>query len=538
MRLPQIALHLPTPCMRSSLAILPEYTQRAPGRTGMRLGAILAVSGLALFCVLYGAIFSLVFPYAVVPLLAPMALALAVVVWILPESRTAPVGTIAALLFAYSAALILWPNYLAVALPGTPWITISRLIGAPLSFMLLVAVSTSAEVRTTIGKSMSAGRFVCTAFLVFLILQTFSIGLSRNTADSLNKFINAQFGWTSILFVSMLIFHKKKSRRQIAWVLWISIIVVALIGLVEWKEQHVLWAGHVPGFFHIDDAKLAAYMKGGFRPYSDIYRPQSTSTTALGFGEILAITSPFILYFIDSSENWPTRICAFVSTVFVFAAIYASDARSGLIGFSLSVAVSCLAAAVHRWRTQPNGIVGIAVTLSFPVLLLGGLIASFAVHRIRLKVWGGGAQAGSTDARVTQMHMGLPLVVKNPLGYGIGQDAAVLNFRLDSGMLTIDNYYLSVVLDYGVLGLMAFLAFVGGALFMSGRMALKSRLPSSDSRIYLAVFQSLLAFLFIKAVFSQQDNHPIIFMIIGLLLALLAQEPDTLAVNGKAVRKQ
>jgi O-antigen ligase len=192
------------------------------------------------------------------------------------------------------------------------------------------------------------------------------------------------------------------------------------------------------------------------------------------------------------------------------------------------------------WRTRKNSLVGIAVSLSYPAVMVAAVIASFMFHAIRVKIWGGGAQAGSTEARVTQMHMGLPLIAKNPLGYGMGKAASVLNFRLPGGQLTIDNYYLSLALEFGVLGLAAFVAFIGLSMYLSAKHVLTSKLPSSDNRFYLAIFQSLLAFFVIKSVFSQQDNHPIIFMIVGLLLALLSQEPDireAIARRRKAARK-
>src|SRR3546814_19920121 len=79
------------------------------------------------------------FPYTTLFRSPVIALGL-LVIWALPETDWAPTKTLAWLLIAFLIALPLWPNYLAIALPGMPWITLLRIIGAPMILLLLIEI--------------------------------------------------------------------------------------------------------------------------------------------------------------------------------------------------------------------------------------------------------------------------------------------------------------------------------------------------------------------------------------------------------------
>jgi len=88
-------------------------------------------------------------------------------------------------------------------------------------------------------------------------------------------------------------------------------------------------------------------------------------------------------------------------------------------------------------------------------------------------------------------------------------------------MLTIDTYYLTVALEYGVLG---FILYFGAFLFAVGG-ATRYVLAPFDRRNREAGFLlpagiCLINFVVIKSVFAQQDNHPLVFMVLGMALAL------------------
>ena len=154
------------------------------------------------------------------------------------------------------------------------------------------------------------------------------------------------------------------------------------------------------------------------------------------------------------------------------------------------------------------------------------IASTFLVTRLRRMVWGGGAQQASNAGREIQIETGIPKIIKNPFGHGIGQGAETLGTVGSGGMLTIDNYHLLIILEYGVVGFLIYYGIVISAIIYSGRAAISPRLDP-ELTLLAPLCITMANFLVIKSVFSQQDNHPIIFMALGMIAALVyrAQTP-------------
>src|SRR3546814_17037082 len=95
-------------------------------------------------------------------------------------------------------------------------------------------------------------------------------------------------------------------------------------------------------------------------------------------------------------------------------------------------------------------------------------------------------------------------MLSNPWGFGANQGAAALNYRLPSGMLTIDSYYLSIGLDYGVLGFIAFYGMILYAIYVCVRLYLSVR--DEEATIAATLAMALGIYFIIKAVLSQPQT--------------------------------
>ena len=218
--------------------------------------------------------------------------------------------------------------------------------------------------------------------------------------------------------------------------------------------------------------------------------------------------------------RWPIRTAAAATVPFLFFVVLLTGARLGVLGMLVSIMLYVLTWGIQTWR-RSDSVVGPAVVLAYPAVGATVLVATLLVSRLHNVVWGGGETASSTAARATQFHMGIPLIFKNPFGYGIGQGGLVLNFRLPSGFLTIDTYYLMVALDYGIVGFLVYYGLILSSIYYAINNIYR-RLPEMREQIFLQPAAiSLAVFLVIKSVFSEQDNHPIIFMIYGIICATI-----------------
>jgi hypothetical protein len=480
------------------------------------------VGSIVVFCALYGFSFALLAPNLILPLLFPIVFLLTLVVWVLPATQTAPTALLEALFLLFFVGLVVWPNYLAVTVPGLPWITISRLTGPPLAFILLVCVSVSREFRMKLGTALNASQILWKVLVLFVGLQLVSIGLSRNLPQSINKFVDTQINWTMIFFASSYIFLKP--GRAVVWssLIWLMAVVVAAIGLWESSVRHVLWVGHIPWILNIDDETVRRILSGHEREYTGKYRTQSTFSTSLGLAEYIALAMPFVLYFLSENYRWYFRIAAAITVPFLIYVVLLTDARLGLIGCLLAMLGYGLAWPLFRWRRTRDSIVGPAIVLAYPLIFSAAIAATLFVGRIRGLVWGSSATAqGSSQARVDQYNLGLPKIVTHPWGYGAGMGGDALGYRTPGGFLTIDSYFLSIALEYGVVGFILYYGMIALSVYAAGRGLLLKRSVEREMALLVPVTLSLLNFVVIKSVFSQDQNHPLVFMMMGMVVALV-----------------
>ena len=471
------------------------------------------------FCVFYGMCWAFFTPYLVLLLLAPVAILTALMIWALPDARTAPTGVLVKLFFAYFACLILWPNYLALALPGLPWITMARLTGFPLALALLICVSMSKDFRNQVWASMNATPILWRCLVAFILLQTMSLAVSRSPFYSLDRYAIWQTGFTAVFFASCYIFATPGRVIAMARLLWVMAICVGVIAVVEKRLEHVPWAGHIPSFLQVQGERIQLILAGQRRSGDGIYRAQATFSTSLGLAEYLAYCMPFVTHFAVTAEKSATRWAARLCVPFLLFVVLITGSRLGMIGCLTTFLIYTLIWSVQRWRSHRESLMGPAITLGYPALALLVVGATAFIGRLRTVVWGNGAMTSSNLGRHIQWAMGIPKIKSHPWGYGVGMGGETLGYRDLSGLLTIDSYYLVIVLEYGVVGFLLYYAiFVIGGLYAYRSLSTVG-MQAKELSFLTPMTITLANFVVIKSVFAQDDNHPLIAMILGMIAA-------------------
>jgi hypothetical protein len=491
----------------------------SPGRRRARRWV---VGALAVFSLFWGLVFAFLAPALIIILAAPVGILMLITIWALPDLKAAPTRALERLFFIFVVVLIVWPNYLSIILPnsGLPWISIRRLTSAPLSLILLICVAVSRDFRSRLAAALKGQRLIFVPLLIFVVIQTYSIGLSSVPFGSLNKWVDAQMTSTALFFVACYVFTLPGRVERWAAVLWVCAIVVGLIGVWEWRLGRLPWAGHLPAFLSTDP-DVAAELTPHIRAYTDIYRVQSTFGTSLGLGQYLALTMPFLLHFALGPYSTKIRIAAGATVPFLCLVTLITHSRSGMIGVLMALGLYAGYWGITRWRRRKDSLVGPAVVAAYPIMAVLGVAATFVVGRLHSMVWGGGEAAASTGGRTTQYHMGIPMVVKNPIGYGIARGAETLGFREPGGLLTIDTEYLKVALEYGVLGFFVYYFMILYSIYAAARHALADDGSDREISFLSPACIALTSFFVINAVFSQDDNNPLYFGVIGMVVALI-----------------
>lgn len=475
------------------------------------------IISLLLFCAAYGAAFALFAPSFLLNFAIPLAVSAMLAIWALPEGEYAPVQLIQPLYLAFFITLFLWPNYLAVAVPGLPWITLLRAFALPLTGVLLICLSVSRAFRRRIAVVMQVDPWVWRFLAGFVAIQAFSIAVSVNRGLSINQFISTQTNLTAIAVISCFLFAKPGFSK--IWVRTILIITALLcfIGMWEQQTQRVLWADHIPTFLRIEDKHVLMALEGSTRRGE--HRVQATSGTPLGLAEFLGLAAPFVLHYVLGPYSASRRIAGALLLPVTVVVIGVTGSRLGVVLCMSGLLFYLLLWAALYWRRSKKSILAPAIVLAYPMIFLGVIAATFVVGRLRMLVWGGGAEAASNAGRQLQWLQGVPKVLERPWGYGQSTAASVLQVY-NGDLLTIDSYWLSMLLDYGFLGFIAFYGLFARSSWAATKELLKGDL-SPELRLLLPIAVSLINFIVVKSVLSQEANHPLPYMLIGAALGLI-----------------
>jgi hypothetical protein len=292
---------------------------------------------------------------------------------------------------------------------------------------------------------------------------------------------------------------------------------------MESEEQHVLWSGHVPSFLRVEDPSAQLALTSSVRGATGQYRAKATFSTPLGLSEFMALMTPFALHWAVGRYNIILRLLGLALVPTLYFVVRLTDARLGVAGYLASLLIYLLFWSLVRWRRRMSDLLTAAIVYAYPSVFLAAVAATMFVHKIHVIVFGGGAQAASNEARGNQFRMAMPALLRNPIGHGAGQSGLALGYA-PGDFIAVDSYYISLALDYGILGLALYVAIfaivIGSAVTVMLRAA-----PTEDREagLLLPLATCLCAFLVIRGVFQQPDIHPMIFMLMGMVLALVAR---------------
>jgi hypothetical protein len=293
---------------------------------------------------------------------------------------------------------------------------------------------------------------------------------------------------------------------------------IGLISCLEARLHHPVWAGHIPSFMQIDDPAVRRMM-GGVARYGE-YRVAATFPVSLGLAEYLSLMLPFIATYAIGPYRLATRLSAAIAIPFALFIIVLTGSRLGLVGSFIALALTAVLSAAMAWRRNPKSIIGPAVVIASPVTLTVVYASTFFVSFMRHAVWNGGGASASTEGRKIQTALAVPKVLHQPWGYGMGSAAEVVGF-ITGDFVTLDSYYIEIMVDYGPVG---FVVYFGMFIYATIRAVMSFlQYLGKDKEILMLrpLIVSLVTFLIIKSVYNETSNHSIIFMVLAMILVLI-----------------
>ena len=499
-------------------ATLPPFS---PARPALRRAALKLI--FLVFCAFLGVFYGLAFavfpPSLLIYLGFPILIALLVVIWALPDQGHPPSRLLTQLFLAYAVVWVMWPNYLALQLPGLPWISMRRIFGFPLALVFLICMSISPRFREELRRALAGIPLLWKLVMAFLFVQWVTIAMSADPFRSLNIVVNHTILNVTTFFVAAWVFHH--AGRAEAWTRMIigTVIVLSVIAGIEFQQQKVLWADYIPSFLAVTDESVQRTLSGQVR--DGAYRVVTTFTVPLSMAEYLALVTPFVLQKLLNKSGMIWRLFYVSVDGLILAAAIWTGARLGIVGWIVAhVAVGCLWS-YQRWRTNKSDMLGPALALGIPALALAFSVAMFTVPAVKYRTIGGGSTTLSDQGRQEQFDRLGPIVLRNPVGHGAGNSGAVLQYRTASGMFTVDSFVITLLIDFGVVGFILFTLMVLVPAIQMAIFSLKKRGDELD--LVLSLAGSLAVYVNVRLVLSQDDNSAIIYMLLGMTTALAAR---------------
>lgn len=482
------------------------YDQTRPS-----LGHAAAIAlGLAAFGLYVGvaAVASLFAPLAFPLFLAPFALLIFIAA---PRGRAAARKFVWPLMLAATMLMPLWPTFLHVALGPLPLLTPPRAIFYILSALWLYDMAVSPWRRGQLLVKFRRSPWLTGAVVLFFALNALSVPLAEGTVVAARAF----FRQIMILALPFLIFltyvNRPRELKSLVVALVIGAGVAGAIAIGEYATQTLMIAKLAP---LIMAEGQWIEMAQSVKSRDGVFRAQATHTHPISLGEYLTFCAPLALGLALSmrgSGRWGFALAAVV----ILGGILATNSRGALVALPVGIgvlgAIFTIRVLSQPRRARFRPLIGLAVLSMIAV----SPVIMFGAHAL-ITGDAGTSAARSSQARIEQIEMAWPKILKRPvLGYGTGRSTRIVGYY--GRALSLDNYYLSLAVDLGFPGPLAFIAFM--AIAMRRTSSAIASAPLSCKWVLIGLTAALASFLVSRMIISQTQNLNLLFPLIGAIAA-------------------
>lgn len=443
-----------------------------------------------------------------------VAVVAAVLVVLMP-AREREVSTRAFLymLAAFLAAYAIWPPYVAISLPFLPFITPARVLLMVLLAGWIFIAGTARGVHRRLFERLGFAKTLWIALLVLIVFLGLAIPYSPEPAVAVKAFLDQCISLFLPLIVAVTLIESERDIDLIARVLLVTAVLIGLTVVYEAFTRHNIFVTYLSKLVSYRADWLDQILKPAMR-MNGKFRTQGPFTVPLSQAEFFTLLMPFALYAFDKAKNGFVRFgVLLIAALFEFA-IIAADSRTAMVTSVLLIGLFAILRGAMYLRAHPKADLGPLVTLLLSFVALCVPVALIAM----LVKLGLGETLGEHGTRGAQLVLGIPKVLGRPfIGYGPGIGGLVLGYRPDGVNLTIDNYYLGIVLDGGLPAFFAFVTLLGWLIITAIRGALRS--PIERGRIYLMFLLYFIAFALVRTTLSQSDNLSLSYIMMGVFAA-------------------
>lgn len=514
---------------RKSARILPQYNS-LHHRPWWKLASVVFIA-LSLFLIMYTGFLVAVggtlafrfvgFPIGVMALLS---------LWLLPDVDKADNAPFYKLLTAYMFMMVAWPSYVAIAIPGLPWVTPPRLILGVLLISMLTHFPQIAESRRKVVELLGYDKLAFRLYMLFLFMELVVVPLAISPIDVVSYEVMQGVLDLSAMIAAAWLFADVRKVPRLVRVLVLACIFTMLVTLLENYLKRPPWFGYIPSFMKVDPILYDTYMSPQARIGDGRYRVRATFGIVLYYSQYLGIMLPPLLYEMWRMKGWK-RLLAVALIPLILQTVWYLNARTAsiallisLFGFAGLVMLRQLLFRSKGDALKPG--IMLAVMLMGVAAMMGAIASS---HRLQMYTIGGSQHAGSDEIRNQQWAGAWRAVGRNPVGVGMGTPLPDVGKVSAKGIAVVDSFYINLLVGVGPLGFIGFMgclariAWLGMMTFMRA----KDELEEWGGALALAVLNYIIA----SYVISFSDNNYLVFALAVAILALHRHQKARLAAE-------
>lgn len=441
--------------------ILPPYTRRVDDLRHrlLKASAVSATLALAIIMGFWIAIFATL----VVPMFVGIiGLVFLIAMWMAVDEEPDLSRPAATLMVTYLALSVAWPSYLAVEIPGLPWLTPTRIALAMLSVLVLLQVSQSRIVRGQIVGAIAGMKLPFIGYAVLLVMMFATVVLSSKPGEAMSFSVQQIILWTIPLLSGLWLFQDPGVVIRATRAMGIALMIVMLLTIGEYHNQLPLWIPYIPPFLKVDAPQMASFLTALVR-LDGSYRAKGNFGIHLYYSQLLLMFLPFAIHWLLDAKSPTRRFWALAFLILSLTAIWMNNTRTATTGQLVVVAgMLGLFALRHHLRTQ-NKLDLMAPAFALGVPAAAGLLAMLIAISPRLQTMtiGGTQNAGSDAVRDGQWERAWSAVATNPFGYGSGESGPLTGRLANGGIWIVDSQWINFMVDYGLLGALGWAALLG-----------------------------------------------------------------------------
>lgn len=469
-------------------------------------------SAVILLLILYTALSVSIFPPFALLVIFPIML---FAVILIEPTRTYPHKLISFLTLAWLLLSVVWPYFVVYHVPGLFDLRPTRALLALLAIVWLFYFFKSKDLNSQLSRYKAVSSLFFIFLWFFVISKLWGVAFSAAPGETVGLFVKEVI---EIMLPAIILLSVLRDREDVEKVvnilLWMAAVVIA-VGLLEYRIQANVLATYLPASMLSSQEYVATALSDKIRGE---YRLQSLFGHPLVYAQFVVLALPFIVYRIISTQNYWLKFAMWGMLIAAAIVLWGTGSRAIFPAVIAEIIALLLVIYYKVVVTNRASFIGWLYVTLMP---LGAITMVAVVIKAKRFIMGqSDSEYLSTQARIEMWSRGFGIIESDPIGalfgFGLYRAAIVIDWQV-AGEYTIDSYFLSLLLETGILGFFAFLFLAGYAFVISINIWKKS---GYQDHVSIAVIVSISGFLMVAFILSLTHILHVFYALVAVLIFL------------------